>query len=64
MSETTFVIRFKRIDLNPHVVIAANAEIHGEHLVLLRSDHSLAAMFVLEIVESWSEVNLEGSADA
>jgi hypothetical protein len=32
------------------------AEIHGEHLVFLRSDGSFAALFVLEIVESWPEV--------
>jgi hypothetical protein len=38
--------------------IAARAEIHGEHLVFLRSDGNLAALFVLEIVESWSEFEL------
>jgi len=36
-------------------VIAASAEIHGEHLVFLRSDGSLAALFVMEIVENWHE---------
>jgi hypothetical protein len=39
-------------------VIAASAEIHGEHLVFLRSDGRLAALIVLEIVESWSEFEL------
>jgi hypothetical protein len=52
------IIRFKRSDVNPHLVIAASAEIQGEHLVFLRSDGSLAALFVLEIVESGSEVEL------
>jgi hypothetical protein len=57
MTEKKFLIRFKPLDLSPHVVIAANAEIHGEHLVFLRSDGCLAALFVLEVVESWSEVD-------
>jgi hypothetical protein len=39
-------------------VIAASAEIHGEHLVYLRLDGSLAALFMLENVESWSEFDL------
>jgi hypothetical protein len=52
MPDKTHLIRFKPSDLSCHVVIAANAEIHGEHLVFLRSDGSLAALFVLEVVES------------
>jgi hypothetical protein len=60
MPDKTHLIRFKPSDLIPHIVIAANAEIHGEHLVFLRSDGSLAALFVLEVVESWSEVGPSG----
>jgi hypothetical protein len=52
MPDTTYLIRFKKTDLHFHFVIAANAEIHGEHLVFLRSDGSLVALFLLEIVES------------
>jgi hypothetical protein len=37
-------------------VYAAGVELHGEHLVFLKSDGTLAALFVLEIVESWSEI--------
>jgi hypothetical protein len=37
---------------------AANAEIHGGHLVYLRLDGRLAALFMLEIVESRSEFDL------
>jgi hypothetical protein len=58
MPDKTYLIRFKKTDLHSHFVIAANAEIHGEHLVFLRSDGSLAALFLLEVVESWSEVDL------
>ena len=39
-----------------HTVTAASADIHGEHLVFLDSTGKLAALFLLEIVESWSEM--------
>jgi hypothetical protein len=55
MADKTYLIRFKQVDLRSHLVIAANAEMHGEHLVFLRADGNLAALFLLEIVESWSE---------
>jgi hypothetical protein len=58
MPNKAYLIRFKGADLQPDLVIAENIEFHGEHLVFLRSDGTLAALFVLEIVESWSEVNL------
>jgi hypothetical protein len=58
MPNKAYLIRFKGADLPPDLVIAENIEFHGEHLVFLRSDGTLAALFVLEIVESWSEVNL------
>jgi hypothetical protein len=46
----------KGSDVSPHIVIAASAEIRGEHLVYLRLDGSLAALFMLEIVESWFRI--------
>jgi hypothetical protein len=55
VEEKTYLIRFKASDLTPHLVIAASAEIHEEHVAFLRSDGKLAALYVLEIVESWSE---------
>jgi hypothetical protein len=60
MPDKIHLIRFKPSDLSSHLVIAANAEIHGEHLVFLRSDGSLAALFALEVVESWPEVDPQG----
>jgi hypothetical protein len=56
MGEKTYRIRFKGPQLVPHLVTAARAETHGEHLVFLRSDGSLAALFLMEVVESWPEV--------
>jgi hypothetical protein len=56
MADTTYLVRFKGADPPPELVIAETIDLHGEHLVFLRSDGSLAALFVLEIVESWYEV--------
>jgi hypothetical protein len=60
MRDKCYQVRFKCSNLSPQLVISASVEIHGEHLVFLRSDGSLAALFVLEIVESWPEVNSSG----
>jgi hypothetical protein len=58
MPDKLYLIRFKGSDVSIHVVIAARTEIHGEHLVFLRSDGKLAALFLLEIVKHWSEFEL------
>ncbi len=57
VTDKTFLVRFKWATyLSPRPVLAARAEIIGEHLVLLNSEGKLAAIFLLEIVESWAEV--------
>jgi hypothetical protein len=58
MPNTAYLVRYKEAYPPPELVIAEKIEFHGEHLVFLRSDGSLAALFVLEIVEGWSEVKL------
>jgi hypothetical protein len=58
MSDKLYLIRFKGSEQIFHAVIAARAEIHGEHLIFLRSDSKLAALLLLEIVETWSEFEL------
>jgi hypothetical protein len=58
MPDKLYLVRLKGSDISFHAVIAARAEIHGEHLVFLRSDGKLAALFLLEIVVSWSEFKL------
>jgi hypothetical protein len=60
MVDTTFLIQFKTPDLGAQPVIAARAEVRGEHLLLLHSNGQLAAAFMLENVKSWSEVPPEG----
>jgi hypothetical protein len=56
--DKAYLIRFKGTELPPDVVIAANIQVHEEHVVFLKSDGTLAALYVLEIVDSWSEFNL------
>ena len=58
MPDKLYLVRFKGSDVSIHVVIAARVEIHEEHLVFLRSDGKLAALFLLEIVAHWSEFEL------
>jgi hypothetical protein len=60
MADTAYLVRFKRADLSPELVVAERIEVHGEHLAFLKADGSLAALFVLEIVESWYEVQVPG----
>lgn len=55
MTDKTYLVRLKPRELGLHVVVAASAEIHGKHIVLLDSDGKLAALFLLEIVEYWTE---------
>ena len=56
MPNKAYLVRFKKAGLPPELVVAETTEFQGEHLVFLRSDGSLAALIVLEIVESWAEV--------
>jgi hypothetical protein len=58
MPDKLYLVQLKGSDLSFQVVIAARAEIHEEHLVFLRSDGKLAALFLLEVVASWSEFEL------
>jgi hypothetical protein len=63
MSDKVYLFRFKHPELSIRPVIAASAEVHGEHIVLLNSKGKPAALFLAEVVESWSEfAPLEGSA--
>ena len=57
MTEKTFRIRFKPPELPLHSVVASTAEIHGDHIALLNSKGDLSALFLLEIVESLSELS-------
>lgn len=56
MTDRTFIVRFKPRQLSTQPVIAVDAEIHAEHIVLLDSTGKLAALFLMEVVESWTEL--------
>ena len=56
MSDKTYLVRFKESDLPPVLVEAGNVEVHGEHLVFHRASGELSALFLLEIVKDWSEI--------
>lgn len=55
MPEKTNLVRFKPPGISSQLVLAESAQIHEEHLIFLHSNGKLAALFFLEIVESWSE---------
>jgi hypothetical protein len=57
LRDKTYLVRFKGTGLPTEIVTAANIEFHGEHLIFLTSEGALAALFLLEIVESWSEID-------
>jgi hypothetical protein len=60
MSDRCFLVRFKPPELSTQPVIADTSEIQGDHLALINSQGKLAALFLLEVVESWSESDLWG----
>jgi hypothetical protein len=53
MTDKTYLVRLKPQELGLRAVIATSAEVHGEHIALLNSRGKLAALFLMEIVESW-----------
>jgi hypothetical protein len=60
MADVTFVVRFNSRDLQPQLISASRVEIQGDHLVFLESHGKLIALFLMEAVESWSEIPRHG----
>ena len=54
MVDKTYLVCLKPPSLALQHVDAARFEIHGEHLVFVDSDGKLAALFLMELVQSWS----------
>jgi hypothetical protein len=52
MFKTACLVHLKGADSPPELVIAKTVEFYGEHLVFLRSDGSLAALFILEMCKA------------
>ncbi len=62
MADKRYLVSCKTPEIGTQSVVAASSEIHGEHLVLLNSKGKLAAMLLLESVESWSVTYLSNCA--
>jgi hypothetical protein len=50
----TYLVALKLPSRAVQHVIATSLEIHGEHLVFFNAEGELAALFLLEIVQSWN----------
>jgi hypothetical protein len=46
-------VRFKPPQIGVQLVVASRAEIQGDHIALLNANGQLAALLLLDIVESW-----------
>jgi hypothetical protein len=57
MTHKTYLIRFKPPQIGTQVVVAESVQIHDEHLAFLNSKGELVALFLLELVEGWSQVS-------
>jgi hypothetical protein len=58
MADRRFLVRFKLPQMTLQSVIAESVLIQGDHLVFLDSKRNPVAMFVMTVVESWSESDL------
>jgi hypothetical protein len=56
MLDKTYIVRLKPPQMGVQVVAASSAEFHEDHIALLNSKGELAALLLLEIVESWRVV--------
>ena len=56
MADKTYLVRFKPVELSALVVVAESAQIYDDHLVFLNLKGKVAGLFLLEAVESWSEL--------
>jgi hypothetical protein len=56
MPDKIFLVRMKAPSGALQYVCASRAEFYGEHLAFLDSEGELAALFLMEIVESWIEI--------
>ena len=56
MADKTYLVRFKLAGLSALIVVAESAQIYDDHLVFLNSKGKVGGLFLLETVESWSEL--------
>ena len=62
MADKTYIVKFKPSALGVvQTVVASTVEIHDEHLIFCNAKGELAALFLLEIVQSWNEMSDESA---
>jgi hypothetical protein len=54
VSVKTYLVRFRSPGMIAQLVIAASAEIEGDHIVMRDSQREIVAQFQIEVVESWT----------
>ena len=54
MPNKTYLVKLRTHAIQE--VRASKVEMHGEHLVFLTAKGKLAALFLLDVVESWNEI--------
>ena len=62
MTGKTYQVNCKTPEIGTQSVVAASCDVYGDHLVFLHPSGGLAAIFLLEIVESWSVTNVSTCA--
>jgi hypothetical protein len=56
MADKTYLVRLKPPSEALQLVAASKFEMHGEHLVFVDTEGKLAALFLMELVQSWNVV--------
>jgi hypothetical protein len=54
MQDQIYLVALKPPSYAIQQVVAKGYEIHGEHLAFVNEDGKLAALFLMEIVQSWN----------
>jgi hypothetical protein len=54
MADKTYLVRLKPRSLALQHITALRFEIHDEHLMFVGSEGNLAALFLMELVQSWN----------
>jgi hypothetical protein len=54
MVDRTYLVALKLPDQPLRQVVAATVEVHGEQLAFVTAEGKLAALFLLDIVQSWN----------
>jgi hypothetical protein len=57
MVDQTHLVALKPPSQAVQHVVATTVEVHGEHLVFLNAEGKLAALFMMEIVQSWNVIS-------